>query len=394
VTLHYGNEKSLQGITSATQFLGPLMVRGTKEHNRQQIQDELDKLKSRLTADGLIGDLTFRIETRRENLPAVLHLLREILRSPTLPADEFDILKRERRDALQKALTDPAQLAQRDVQRKLNPYPPEDVRYVPTVADSVARLELATVEQLRKIYEDQLGAQAGEVVVIGDFDPESTPKLLQDLFQDWKAKVPYERIARPARTEVKGERDSILTPDKENAVYMAGEMLPMKDTDPDYPSLRMASFVFGEGTLSSRLGNRVRQKEGLSYGVRSQFSADPKDPSARFLLFAICNPKVIERLDQVIAEELEKFLKEGPGDQELSEAKDAYLQQLKVQRANDGALAGMLEQLLYEGRTFAFVAEREQKIAALTPDQVATAFRKHIDPKRLVIVRAGDFNKK
>ena len=49
---------------------------------------------------------------------------------------------------------------------------------------------------------------------------------------------------------------------------------------------------------------------------------------------------------------------------------------------------------LNAGRTFAFIAGQEKEILALTPGKVADAFRKHIDPQRLVIIRAGDFQKK
>src|SRR5581483_3165464 len=196
------------------------------------------------------------------------------------------------------------------LQRKLNPYPPEDVRYVPSVEDSIARLKAVNVEDVRKLYEDLLGG-VGELVVVGDFDPDATRKQVGDIFHDWKPKVPYERIERLAQTQVAGERIVIETPDKANAFFFASHTLAMNDQDPDFAALEIANYLFGGGPLSSRLANRVRQQEGLSYGIASQFSADAKDKMASIMLFAICNPTNIDKLDKAIAEETARLLKDG-----------------------------------------------------------------------------------
>ena len=163
LTLHYGNADSLKGQTSASQFLGTLMTRGTKKHSRQEIEDLLDKLKAKLSGGGSGGQVTFSIECKRETVPAVLELLGEMLREPTFPAGEFDVLKRQTRDALEQGRTDPQALAFRALQRSLSPYPKDDVRYVPTVEESVERLEGVTLDQVRKLYEEQLGGAVGRV---------------------------------------------------------------------------------------------------------------------------------------------------------------------------------------------------------------------------------------
>ena len=394
LTLRYGNADSLQGNTSATQFLGSLMERGTKKHTRQQLEDELDRLKARLSASGAMGTLTFSIQSKRENLPAVLGLLGEMLREPTFPADEFDVLKRESKETLEKNRKDPQALAGRGLQRQLSPFDKNDIRYVPTVEESVERLDAVSLDQVKKIYTEQLGGENGELVLVGDFDPEPAVKAIEQTLKGWKASTPYKRIERPAVTTVKGDKLVIETPDKANAVYLAGLMLAMTDSDPDNAALEVGSYIFGGGALSSRLGNRVRQKEGLSYGVGSMFGADSQDKSGRFMMFAIYNPVNKEKVDAAIADELAKLIKEGVTETELSEAKKAYLATKKQQRSSDGLLASLLGQELSAGRTFAYYADLEKKVEALTVAQVNDAIRKNIDPKRLVIVQAGDFKKK
>ena len=116
--------------------------------------------------------------------------------------------------------------------------------------------------------------------MVGDFDPDEIRPLLEKTFSGWTAKQPYERIEKVVFDKVPGGRQQILTPDKANAVYLAGEVFALSDTDPDYAPLVLGNFIFGGGALSSRLGDRVRQKEGLSYGVGSLFAADAVDRRA------------------------------------------------------------------------------------------------------------------
>jgi zinc protease len=173
--------------------------------------------------------------------------------------------------------------------------------------------------------------------------------------------------------------------------FYGGYSFAMTDVDPDDPALKIEGYIFGEGQLSSRLSNRVRQKEGLSYGVGSFLRADPIDKAGLFMIYAITNPHNISKVDNAITEELDRMIKAGVTEKELAEAKHAYLQQLKTQRSMDRFLASEIGSGLHVGRTYAYYAGLERKVMALTPQQVSEAFRKYIEPKRLVIVRAGDF---
>jgi zinc protease len=153
----------------------------------------------------------------------------------------------------------------------------------------------------------------------------------------------------------------------------------------------MGNYIFGGGTLASRLGNRIRQKEGLSYGVTSSLSVSSQDRRAGFTISAIVNPRNIGRLQQCALEELDRVLRDGVTADELNQARDGYLQALKVDRASDAALAGTLAGLRHLDRTMAWEADLEGKLAAVTPEQVKSALNRHIDPRKLVVVIAGDF---
>lgn len=411
LTLHYGNEESLRGRTTAAGMLPALMMAGTKKHDRQALSDELGRLGIRITpglggfgrgggrrggggfGGGTPGQLTFAVEAKRATLPEAIRLLGEILREPAFPEADFDNLKRGMRSGSERSLTDPRALAANRVARALSPYSPSDVRYVPTPEESARRTAEVTLDQVIAVYEKQLGATEGELAVVGDFDPEPTLAQVREILKDWKSDVPVKRIARTAPAGGAGLKEDILTPDKANAVFEAGLAFPLREKDPEFAALRLGNFIFGGGTLSSRLGTRIRQKEGLSYGVTSQFTADALDADARFTVSAITNPGNIDRVEKAFLEELHEYLANGPSAEELRDAQQAYLEAQKVGRTSDAGIAGQIVSNLHLGRTFAHAREQEQRIAALTPEEVRSAFRKFIDPKKLAIVRAGDFKK-
>ncbi len=409
LTLHYGNEENLKGLESAAGFLPELMMRGTQKLSYQQLRDELDDLEATLSTGGgggrggrggrrgggggggAPGSITFSIQAKHDTLPAVLDLLRQVLREPLLPPDQFELLKKARIAMLEQAKTEPAMLGPRALQRQLNPYPADDIRYVPTIDESLDRLRHTSYEQVVQLYHDYLGSQAGELTIVGDFDPAPCLASLRETLSGWKAAKPYARIPMPVVGHPTCDRQSIDTPDKANANYNAGLVFPLRDDDPDYPALVMGNYIFGSGTLASRLGDRIRQKEGLSYGVSSSLTASAWDQRATLTITAICNPENMSRLEKAAREELDRLLRDGVTKEELEQAKQGYLQSRKVGRASDQALVGLLSNIRQLDRTMAFEAEQDQKIAALTTDAVDAAWRKHIDASKLAVVVAGDF---
>ncbi|HLN27040.1 MAG TPA: pitrilysin family protein [Gemmataceae bacterium] len=408
LTLHFGNEESLKGQVAAAGMLPRMLMAGTTKHDRQALREELDALGIRITpgmggfggrggrrggpgAGGTPGQLTFSVEAKHSTLPQAISLLGEILREPAFPAEEFGTMKRQSNQMSKMMRTEPAPLASNRLARALAPYPPDDVRYVPTPEENEKRQEAVSLDQVIALYAKQLGATQAELAIVGDFDPEPTLAQVRETLKDWKSDVPIKRIDHIAPTNVATSKEDIVTPDKANAQFVAGLAFPLKETDPEFAALRLGNFIFGGGTLSSRLGNRIRQKEGLSYGVTSQFNASPRDPSATFTISASAKPDNIDRLEKAAIEELTEFLAQGPSPAELIDAQKAFLEAQKVGRTGDAAIAGQITTNLNLGRTFAHTSEQEKQIAALTPDDVKAAFRKYIDPKKLVIIRAGDF---
>lgn len=397
MNLRIGDEKSLKGQNAAFDFLGPMLNKGTKTKTRQQIKDEFDRLKASVSistdGDRGLGLVTVSVQAKRENLPAVLKLLGEVLREPTFPEKEFDVLKKEELDGLEKGKTEPQMLAVNALQRKLSPYPKDDVRYVPTLDEATERLKAVTAADVKKLYEGQMGASAGELVVVGDFDPTATLEQVNAFLKGWKSPVAYKRIDRPF-LPTKAEVIAIDTPDKANALYVSVQTIELKDSDPEYAGLAVGNYLLGEAPLASRISNRVRGSGGLSYMAMSQAAAGPLDKSGGFVTIAITNPKNLDKVDAMMTDEVGKFLKEGVSASELEEGKKAWLKAKQQERASDGTLATQLATGLFVGRTMTYYSDLEKQVEKLEPADVKKAFDKLIDPKKMVTIKAGDLKKK
>jgi len=262
---------------------------------------------------------------------------------------------------------------------------------VPTIAEDIQRIKEVTVEDVRSLYRDYLGASHGEMTIVGDFEPSEVLSVLARTFEGWKNPQPYARVERPFQPGLKPTRATISTPDKANASYFAGLTLEMKDSDPDYPALVAGNYILGGGSLSSRIADRLRQKGGLSYTAAANFAASPLDPSANLRIMAIYNPVNVAKVVSGVDEEVARILRDGVTAEELKRAKDGYLKQLEVSRTNDNLLASSLAENLFIGRTMQFDADLEAKIKALTVEDVNAALRKYIHPEQLSVVTAGDF---
>lgn len=394
LNLRYGNEQALLPYVTAAEFLPDLMLRGTKRLTHEQLQDRLDDLRARVDiSTGGNGLLSVAIETKREYLEELLPLVGEILREPRFEASELEVLRRQAITATESRITEPQALAALAVNRALSPFDKANIRYVPTLEERIERYKAVTIEQVKQLHSTLLNGQHGEVTAVGDFDLSAVQQAFETMLSGWTSKVPQERVAQPAVTKIAGTVQKIETPDKANAVVYGGEQIVMRDNHPDYPALVIGNYILGAGALSSRLGDRIRQKEGLSYGVGSGLSAHPIDERTRLTLFAITNPENRQKLLDAMNEEISKLLADGVTEEELSAAKQGFLQSEQLARTSDAELCMAIAGTIFANRDMSYHDQFEKSIADLTVAKVNAALKKYIDPARLVIFAAGDFAK-
>jgi zinc protease len=390
--LHYADEKSAFGKQIVGTMTGSMLLRGAGKRDRQQIEDALDQLRAKVDVHGSVTGTSVSGQTFNKELPDTLRLVADVLRAPTFPPAELDNLKRESTTSLESTRTDPRQIAQRALRRNGNPYLNGDPRYVATLDEEIAAVRAVTPESVTQFHDQFYGASNAELAIVGDFDPAAMRALVTELFGSWKSPGAYARVPNPLLPNKPGDL-KFEAPDKSNAFLMAREALPVNDTSPDYPALLLANYILGDSP-SSRLWERLRQKEGLSYGVGSFFRVNSFEANSSLGIYAIFAPQNLEKIRKGFSEELQLALKNGFTETELKHAKEGLLQERTLSRSEDQGVAGELVQQAYLGRTWANDGAIDAAIAKLTVADVNAVLRKYLKPDQLAYSFAGDFDKK
>ncbi|AGC43728.1 M16B family peptidase [Myxococcus stipitatus DSM 14675] len=388
---HWGTEAALSGKSDAAVYAGLMLMRGTKKHSRQQLQDAFDQLKARVWVDGGLMGASAYVECPKASLPKVLELVAEVLREPAFDEKEFALSKQERLAGLEAQRSEPRSQGNLALWRVLRGhYPQGHPHHVPTLEESITGAKDATLEQARAFHQAFYGGSHAEFAVVGDFEPKDVVALSGKLFSAWKSPAPYQRVpgvfAHQAPQAV-----ALETPDKANAVYFAGQLLQLREDDADWPALMLGNFVLGGGFLNSRLATRIRQKDGLSYNVSSSINTSDLDAVGTFTTFAIYAPENAGRLESAMREEVTSAVEKGYSTEELEKARSGLLEYRRTARAQDAGLAAKLARYLFLGRTLSFDAGVEEQLARLGPEQVRQAMSRHLAWPKLTQVKAGDF---
>ncbi len=392
MTLRFGDEKSLQNQSTNAYLAAQMMMKGTKTMTQQQLKDKLDELKASVFIYGSGNSVSAQIETVRDNLPEVMKIVTACLKESTIPEKEFKETVQQLLAQSEQQLTEPDALAQNAMERHLNPFPKSDIRYNSTPQEDIDNLKAVKIDDVRKFYAGFYGGSDATISVVGDFDENAAKKILTEGIGTWKSPKPFTRLPRVVQN-VAVKSEVIKTPDKENAFFMAGMNFPMRDDDAEFVSLYIGNYILGSGGLSSRLGDRIRQKEGISYGVGSYVDVDAQDKAATFGAYAIYNPQNAERLEKAFKEEVERILKDGITEAELADAKKSILQNRMVARATDKQLVGKMNSYAYLNRNMKWDTDFESKITNVTVSQINQALKKYVDLKKISMFKAGDFDK-
>jgi zinc protease len=389
LVLHFGTEQDLKGRTTAATVVPRLLMRGTRQRSYQAIRDELDRLKAQVRLfSGEHGAAVVRLTTQRDTLAEVLALVAEMLREPSFPADQFEIVRRETLAELEQQLQDPTAQAFTALVRRINPWPKDDVRYVPSIEEMIERMRAVQLSEVERFHRELYGASDAELALVGDFDPAAVRAALESSLGGWRSPRPYRRVDTPYRA-MPGSEELIQTPDKQMAVVGVAQAIEVRDDDPEYPALEMINYVLGS-SAKSRLLERLRQKEGVSYGAFSSIQADPQDRNGFFFAGAICAPQNVPKGMEFLMDELRRLVKDGIPRAEIEDSKQSYKKIQDNLLADDRYVVATLASGLEHGRTFAFYAKRNDQIQKLTPEGIAAALNKHIRLEALVKVRAGD----
>ena len=392
MNLYLGDAQSLKDKGLTPELAASMLSRGTEKLSHQAFNEELDKLKAKLQISGSGGSVNVSVETVRDNLPRVLALVHDALRQPALNDTEFTQLVNAELAQLEESSKDPQALAIDAVRQANNNWPAGDPRRYLSIAEKIAALKTAKLSDTRAFWQDFYGINQdnqAQLAVVGEFDATALKGQLESAFGAWKAGHDFLRLNKVYHA-TQAQDLHIATPDKANAFFFASMSLPTSAKNPDYPALVMANYLLG-GNVNSRIFNRIRQKDGISYGGGSSYNASYLDEVGSFSAYAIYAPQNREKLETGMREEINKAVKEGFTAAELEDAKKSYLQERQLERSQDSQLAQELATNLFLGLTMQQSTEIEKKVSALSTSDLKTVLQKYLGYEKMVLVFAGDF---
>jgi zinc protease len=392
LTLRFGTADTLANWGEAPSALAALLDKGTGDLDRQALQDKLDALQSEVAFSAGPGQLNVSMSSRKDHFPELIRLVGRVLRQPTLPAPALEEVRQQALASLAESSKEPEAVLDNALSRHGNPYPRGDVRYARTFDEQEADWKAISLDKVKAYHQRFVSAAHAQFGAVGELDEPAVQQALKDAFGDWGSAEPHARVSDPL-VKVPVQRFDLQTPDKQNATFSARLSLPMTDQDPDYAAFMLANHLLGSGG-DSRLWNRIREKEGLSYSVFSSVQWNPIEPNSEWVASAIFAPQNRDKVEQAFKEELARALKDGFTQAEFESGRKGLLNFRRLGRAQDGRLAGALAGNLYLDRSFAVAAKVDAALEALTLQQVNAALRRHLQPEALVTGVAGDFGKK
>jgi zinc protease len=391
MSIRMGNLESLSGLDGIPQGTIQMLTRGSEQFSRQAIRDELDELRSSMRIGGS-RNATVSIESQRDRVVDVLAIIEDVLKNPTFPQNELDELRRQTLTALDEQRDEPTAVASYLLRRQLNRYPKDHPLYSPSWSEQREWANAVTRDQLVEHHRTHFGMGPETTIsFVGDVDVEALRQALEKAFGEWTPQVPHQRIV-PAFVATDGDTVTEQMPDKANAMFIGQQTLPIGSDHPDYPALMLAGELLGGGFLNSRLADRIRDQEGLSYSVGGRFQASDLDPRASFLSYAMFAPDNRARLVEVMFEELNRVIDEGFDEDEIDAVRAGYLEELELRRSSDSGLNRLLNTNLYLGRDLFYWSEFEAALLGLDAQAVNAAVRRHLDPETWLSVVVGDFD--
>ena len=392
LTLRYGTIKTLNDpkLIAASELLAELLTTGTASLSYEKLQDRMTELKCEISTEGSPGELSFFISGRKENLEATLALLHDILRNPSLSKDELMFLQTESVVQYDSMKSLPNFLASIETSKRLTPVTPGNFHYVPDANELINRIHSVDIAAIKTLYNDFLSGAHGELTAVGAHDNEVMLEKFNLMLANWKSNQAYERIPQPY-FESKTESVTIETPGKSNAILIFGANLRCQSDDPEWAALQTAADILGGPSMTSRLMARVRENEGLSYGVGCDFTTEPLDGTGLLYLYAITSPANKDKLLKTVDQELTRFIENGVTQKEVDDSRTSYLNMMEEDLSDSVQLLDILHNYQANGRDESFLKKRITNMKNLTVKDVNLAAKKLLNDKKLVTVAAGDF---
>lgn len=374
--------------SNISEVMADLMPKGSANFSKMQIAEALEHM-------GIPGGLEFSVDNYRmsfgthlvaKDLPEYLKMLNDILRRPLLAEDELAKTKVEWQSRYTEALNNTRMMAWNQLRRSL--YEPGHLFFEKGYDEQVKELTELTVENLKNCHEVLCTPNSSILTIVGDVEVEETLKLVRETFGDWQGPAPSEIHVAPAKLPAANQRHNVFIADKKSADIVMAHPTELRRTAKDYYAAKLANAALGQDTITSRLGNVVRDRAGLTYGIYSSFS-DTAFGSAPWAVTLSVNPVNIDKSLRLVSMVLDDYLQSGIAKDELIKETGRAVGSFTVGLASSLGIARVITEFEFLGIGFAALDNVANEYLNLTKESVDAAMKKYFHPKNLVTVVSG-----
>ncbi|MCC6414395.1 MAG: insulinase family protein [Opitutaceae bacterium] len=384
-TLPLGNAASPADNPALALLTGSMLDKGTTTHDKFALAQALDNVGATLSFG--VGTETLAINGKclAKDSPLVISLLAEQLRSPAFSPEEFAKVQKQYVGALKQALDNTNTQAADNFSRAI--YPLGHPNRKTATTEMIAAVERTTLDEVKAFYAEYYGPAHLTLVLVGDVDSAAAKADVAKSFAGWTGgKLPPAAAVAGSPVDAANEQ-TVFMADKTNVSVVWGQATGLRYNDPDALALRVGTDVLGGG-FSARLMGNVRDKEGLTYGIYG-FMANDNLRDGDWRIMANFAPALLDQGIASTRRQLVKWHDEGVTASELAARISGLSGEYKVGLSTTDGMAGAILSTLQRGYQLSWLDEYPAALSALTLDQVNAVIKKHLDPAKMVIIKAG-----
>jgi zinc protease len=367
-----------------------VLDRGTVARSADEIADDLDGRGASLSVAAGRHQMAVAATCLSDDFPAVLGLAADIARHPRFADKEIETRRDNLITSIRQEEDNPATMAADAFAKALYGTHP----YARKVRGTVAGIEAIRRQDLVRFHQKQFDPSAITVIVVGDVDEEAAIAAVAKLYGDWSPfakatgdKPPVIVPDAPAIAERKLVSVPMMNKAQADVVYgFAG----IRRSDPDYTAYSVMNNALGQYAIGGRLGDNIREKQGMAYYVFSSLDATfgPGPFSIRAGVSAANVDKTIASIDA----ELKAVLEKGFTAQEIDESKSYMMGAIPRQLETNAAIASFLLTVDAFNLGMDYDVRLPGLIGAVTKEAADAAAKKLLDPSRAIIAVAGPWN--
>lgn len=383
-TLPAGDAQTGSGNAAIATLCGTLLDQGTTRRSKFAIADKLESVGAAIEFGVSAQALEVNAKCLKKDVPLVIGLIAEQLRFPALTAEEFEKAKAQIAGTLQRQAENTDFRA--DEAFRLAAFSPGHPNRETSTDEFLAAVQSAKLEDVKAFHAKFYGPAHCTLVLVGDVEPDVIKAEIGTAFAGWTGGVDYLHPAKSTGTDAPKEQ-TVFMADKTSVSVVIGQPSGLRFGDPDYVALRTASSILGSD-FTSRLVATVRDTEGLTYGIGAGLARDDFS-DGDWKIRATFAPNL---LNQGIASTMRLFqawYDAGVTERELAQRKTNLVGRYKVALATTEGMADTLLLSVNRGVGVEWIDQYPDKVNALTLDEVNGAIKKHLDPARMVVIKAG-----